>query len=213
MRVILVDINAEMVRAWRAVFAAEPAVQIVHGSLLDQHADAWVTPTNSAGQMNGGLDGVLKRHFGPRIEKAVQAEIARLYEGGMPVGSATCVRTGVENPTFLISVPTMVKPTEDIRGTQNVALACAAAFQAVHQQNARQPGGITSIALPGLGASTGKVPVRSCANLMWSAYSLFRDIAFQNFTRMRSALKGQMDGHDAETPLRYTFDIADQNPA
>ncbi len=212
LRVVLVDINPEMVAAWKAVFAAEKAVTVVHGSLLDQECDAWVTPTNSAGKMSGGLDGVLKRHFGPAIEKVVQAEIARLYGGQMPVGSATCVRTGDSSPYFLISVPTMVKPAEDIRGTQNVALACAAAFQAVHHQNAIEPGSITSVALPGLGASTGKVPVRSCANLMWSAYSLYRDIVFADYNGMRTVLAGQLDGHDA-APVRYKLPGGGQKPA
>src|SRR5262245_24135104 len=140
LRVVLVDVNAEVVRAWRAVFADEPAVEVVHGSILDQEVDAWVTPTNASGNMDGGLDAVLKRHFGARIEKKVKAEIDRLYQGHLPVGSATCVPTGEDGPRFLISVPTMVESVEDIRETQNVALACAAAFQAIHQQNARQPG-------------------------------------------------------------------------
>src|SRR5215813_11435839 len=193
LRVVLVDINPEMVKAWRAVFASEKDVHIVQGSILEQETDAWVSPTNSAGQMNGGLDAVMKRHFGAAIERVVQAEIRRLYEGSMPVGSATCVSTGDDYPRFLISVPTMVGATEDIRGTQNVALACAAAFQAVHQQNRREPGSITSVALPGLGANTGRTPVRSCANLMWSAYSLYRDFAFRDFTLMRSNLGGQVE--------------------
>ena len=45
----------------------------------------------------------------------------------------------------------MVTSSEDVSDTMNVALACAAAFQAVHMQNAREPGSIASIALPGLG--------------------------------------------------------------
>lgn len=210
LRVVLVDINPEMVKAWRAVFAGEADVHCALGSILEQETDAWVSPTNSAGQMGGGLDAVIKRHFGAVIEKKVQAEIQRLYQGSMPVGSATCVATGEASPRFLISVPTMVNQAEDIRGTQNVALACAAAFQAVHQQNKREPGSIRSVALPGLGANTGQVPARSCANLMWSAYSLYRDFAFRDFALMRSNLAGQVETAQGTTPVRYKVPGAGQ---
>ena len=95
-------------------------------------------------------------------------------------------------PRYLISTPTMHGSSEDISDTLNVALACAAAFQAVHQQNAREPGSIRSVALPGLGANTGKVPVEICADLMWTAYSLFREHVFADFVVMRAALEAQL---------------------
>src|SRR4051795_4031584 len=110
----------------------------------------------------------------------------------MPGGYATCVPTGVVVPRFLISTPTMVRSSEDVSGTLNVALACAAAFQAVHVQNARAPGSITSVALPGLGTATGRVPVRVCANLMWTGHALFKDYAFGDFETMRAALLDQL---------------------
>src|SRR5262249_22645510 len=80
----------------------------------------------------------------------------------------------------------------DISDTLNVALACAAAYQAVHMQNARDPGSIRAVALPGLGANTGKVPVEICADLMWTAYHLFREREFTDFTALRAALEQQL---------------------
>src|SRR5437868_9263188 len=99
-KVVLVDINPKMVEAWRTSFEENPEVDVVQGSMLDQLADAWVSPTNSRGHMGGGLDAVIKRHLGGQIEKKVQAEIARLYLGRMPVGAAVCVPSGVANPRF-----------------------------------------------------------------------------------------------------------------
>src|SRR5262249_27207197 len=122
------------------------------------------------------------------IERRVQAEIRRAFGGLLPVGHATCVPTGTPRPAFLISTPTMTSSSEDISDTLNVALACAAAFQAVHMQNGRAPGSINSVALPGLGAETGRVPVEICADLMWTGYNLFRRRAFDDFTAMRAAL-------------------------
>ena len=82
LKVVLVDVNPKMVEAWRASFEENHEVDIVQGSILDQNVSAWVTPTNSRGSMRGGLDAIIKRHLGDRIEHKVQAEIKRLYLGG-----------------------------------------------------------------------------------------------------------------------------------
>ena len=136
----LVDINPKMVASWRETFEENPEVTVVHGSMVDQAVSAWVSPTNSGGRMDGGLDGVIKSFLGPGIEKAVQKQIHARYAGAMPVGHATCVSTGRPSPRFLISTPTMVASSEDISDTMNVVLAAGAALQAVHLQNLAQPG-------------------------------------------------------------------------
>ncbi len=189
-KVILVDINPKIIAAWRSSFEGNPEVEIVHGSMLDQPVSAWVSPTNSAGSMDGGLDLVIKKFLGNSIEFGVKSQIKRLHQGAMPVGHAVCVPTERPQPRFLISTPTMVSSNEDISASMNVALACAAAFQAVHIQNTEEPGSIRSVALPGLGAQTGRVPAEICADLMWTAYDLFREHAFRDFAQMRMALEG-----------------------
>ena len=188
-RVSLVDINPKMIKAWRDSFEDNPEVEIVQGSMLEQQVGAWVTPTNAKASMDGGLDGVIKKRLGVQIEKRVQAEVKGRYGGSMPVGTATCVETGVDMPRFLISTPTMVGSSDDISATLNVALACCAAFQAVHMFNSEHGGQIRSIALPGLGAATGRTPVEICADLMWTAYNLFREKEFSDYSEMRKALE------------------------
>jgi O-acetyl-ADP-ribose deacetylase (regulator of RNase III) len=188
-RVVLTDINPKMISAWRETFEENPEVEIVQGSMLDQGVSAWVTPTNSKASMDGGLDAVIKKQLGAKIEKAVQAEVKRLYGGTMKVGTATCVETGADSPRFLISTPTMVGSSDDVSATLNVALACCAAFQAVHMHNSQHGGQIRSIALPGLGAATGRTPVEICADLMWTAYNLFREKEFSDYAEMRKALE------------------------
>jgi O-acetyl-ADP-ribose deacetylase (regulator of RNase III) len=174
------------------VFEDHPEVSVVQGSMLDQKVSAWVSPTNAKGEMAGGLDGVIKRHFGPKIQTRVQSEISRLYKGSMPVGSATCVETGSAVPRFLISTPSMSATSEDISDTLNVALTCSAAFQMVQMQNAKEPGSIASVALPGLGTGTGRTPVEICADLMWTAYNLFLNNNFTSFAAMRAALEDEL---------------------
>jgi O-acetyl-ADP-ribose deacetylase (regulator of RNase III) len=192
-KVVLVDINPKMVKAWQATFEENPEVEIVQGSMLEQNSiSAWVSPTNARGSMDGGLDAVIKAHLGASIEARLQQDIKRRYGGLLPVGHAVCTPTGKTLPRFLISTPTMVASSEDVSDTLNVALACAAALQAVNQQNAREPGSIRSVALPGLGANTGRVPVEICADLMWTAYQLFRERTFEDFQELRVALQAQL---------------------
>jgi O-acetyl-ADP-ribose deacetylase (regulator of RNase III) len=194
LKVVLVDVNSRVVKAWKSAFSDTPEVEIVRGSILDQQVDAWVTPTNARGLMNGGVDAAIKEHLGPSIERRVKKEIANVFQGMMPVGRATCVPTGARIPRFLISTPTMVESSEDVSATVNEALACAAAFQAIHAQNRQQPGSIASVALPGLGAATGRVPVRVCANLMWTGYTLFGDYEYPDYTTLCAALLDQLGG-------------------
>ncbi len=198
-KVVLVDINPKMVQAWRTTFEENPEVDIIEGSMLDQRVSAWVSPTNGRGSMDGGLDAIIKKNLGAMIETRLQKEIQRSHGGLMPVGHATCVPTDKSMPRFLISTPTMVGSSEDVSDTLNVALACAAAFQAVHMQNAREPGTIRSVALPGLGANTGRVPVEICADLMWTGYNLFREREFADFAQMRAALEEQLGPLDPMT--------------
>src|SRR5881227_2031289 len=94
-KIVLVDINPKMIKAWRATFEENPEVDVVQGSMLERDVDAWVTPTNARASMDGGLDAAIKGHFGAGIERRVQAEIKRCYGGLLPVGHATCVPTGL----------------------------------------------------------------------------------------------------------------------
>ncbi|AXE24569.1 Appr-1-p processing protein [Streptomyces globosus] len=205
LRVVLTDLNAQVVQAWRAAFADTPEIEIRRGSILDEDVDAWVTPTNSRGRMDGGVDAVIKRHLGAGIQLRVQRAIRDGFAGSLPVGSAVCVPSGAQTPRFLISTPTMEQSSQDVGHTLNVALACAAAFQAVHRQNRVSPGSIRSVALVGMGAQTGRVPAQVCANLMWTGYTLFNDHCFDSYDDLRSTVTGQLadiDSAPATTRVR-----------
>ncbi|MFD6345108.1 macro domain-containing protein [Streptomyces roseolus] len=200
LRVVLTDVNAGVVQAWRAAFADVPGIEIRRGSILDEDVDAWVTPTNAAGRMDGGVDAVIKRHLGAGIQLRVRKAIADRFDGVMPVGSAVCVPSGATVPRFVISTPTMVASSQNVSETLNVAMACAAAFQAVHRQNRTTPGSIRSVALVGMGARTGRVPARVCANLMWTGYTLFHDHWFQDDDELRATITAQLGGIDQVSP-------------
>ena len=210
-KIVLVDINPKMIRAWRATFEENPEAEIVQGSMLEQKVDAWVTPTNARASMDGGLDAAIKNHLGQAIEKRVQLEIRRLYGGQLAVGHATCVPTGSTLPGYLISTPTMTGSSENISHTLNVALACAAAFQAVHMQNAREAGQhpVGRLARTG-GAIRGKSRLRS-ADLMWTGYNLFRRSRLRRLRRDAGRPGGRTRRPGALVPDRQE-EGADRGP-
>ena len=200
LRVVLTDLNATVVESWRAAFADVPDIEIRHGSILAENVDAWVSPTNSRGRMDGGTDAAIKQHLGAGIQLKVQRAIRSRYAGTLPVGSAVCVPSGAVNPRFLISAPTMETSSQNVSETLNVALACAAAFQAVHRQNRLAPGSIRSVALVGMGAQTGRVPARVCANLMWTGYTLFNDHHFEDDDELRATVLAQLEDLEQAAP-------------
>ncbi|MDX3099734.1 macro domain-containing protein [Nonomuraea angiospora] len=193
LKVVLVDVNAKVVQEWLAAFADTPEVEIHKGSIVSEQVDAWVSPTNSRGRMDGGVDAVIKRHLGAGIQLRVQRAIRDRFDGSLPVGSAVCVPSGATNPKFLISTPTMELSAQDVSETLNVAMACAAAFQAIHMQNEKEPDSIKSVALVGMGAATGQVPPKVCANLMWTGYTLFNDHRFQDYDDLRKTIREQLE--------------------
>ncbi|MFF4620155.1 macro domain-containing protein [Nonomuraea jabiensis] len=202
LKVVLVDVNAKVVEEWLAAFADTPEVEIHKGSIVSEQVDAWVSPTNSRGRMDGGVDAVIKRHLGAGIQLRVQRAIRDRFDGSLPVGSAVCVPSGATNPRFLISTPTMVQSAQDVSETLNVAMACAAAFQAIHMQNEKEPDSIKSVALVGMGAATGQVPPKVCANLMWTGYTLFNDYRFQDYDDLRKTIREQLDDIDSRPEER-----------
>lgn len=163
MIVKLVDINTRMVIAWKNEFSNYANLEIHEGSIFEQNAQAIVSPANSFGIMDGGLDGKLRDFFGKEIENLVRDKIEKEYFGELPVGCAVTVKTGNKNFPILISAPTMRVP-ENIATTQNVYLSMRAILLQCLINN------IESVLIPGLGALSGQMPFEIVARQMRVAY-------------------------------------------
>ena len=63
--IYLIDRKLSMVNAWKEFFDGVEDVTIIHGSILDDPKwDAFVSPANSFGFMNGGVDLAYSDHYG-----------------------------------------------------------------------------------------------------------------------------------------------------
>lgn len=181
-KVILCSRDQKMVLAWEKEFGQYPWVQLVEGDILEQRADAIVSPANSFGCMDGGLDYQLSEFFGWDLQKKLQRRIRVKYDGELLVGQAEIVETGKGEIPYMISAPTMRVPMI-IQDTANSYLAMRAVFQAIRKYNASEMR-IHSVLIPGLGTGVGEVPFDIAARQMRAGYErslLGRTISFSDF--------------------------------
>src|ERR1700733_14683791 len=101
--IFLHTFESGMADAWRKLFRGIPAVVIVEGDILEGPCDAVVSPANSFGFMDGGIDLAYRRFFGLDLQSRVQAKIQNEFYGELPVGQATVVSTGHDAIPYLVA--------------------------------------------------------------------------------------------------------------
>ena len=170
MKIALCALDDALFRAWEEAFADVEDARIVRGSILDQRADAIVSPANSFGYMDGGLDLVYSEFFGWDLEARVRERVLADHLGELPVGQAIVVPTDHARFRWLISAPTMRVPA-NVAETANAMLAFRAVLAAAAAHNAAHPSDpIGSIAVPGLCTGEGRMPPERCARQMRYAW-------------------------------------------
>lgn len=168
MHILLIDRNPKMIAAWHQQFQSGlEGVTILEADISSlTQVDAIVSPANSFGFMDGGIDNDISLRLGWELQFELQAKIRALPEGELLVGKAIVLPTADEFIPYLISAPTMRVPmSHGISTSVNAYLAMKAALLAAkaHQH-------IASIAVPGLCTSIGKMPHEVAALQMRIAF-------------------------------------------
>ncbi len=86
-----------------------------------------VSPANSFGFMDGGIDRAYVERFGRSLQDRVQDLIFRKHHGELLVGAADIVATGAASHPWLVVAPTMRVPLA-LRDSVNPYLAARAVF-------------------------------------------------------------------------------------
>jgi O-acetyl-ADP-ribose deacetylase (regulator of RNase III) len=173
----LIDRSQELTRDWQEQFVNCPAIEVLCGDYFQKSADAIVSPANSFGIMDGGLDLAIRNELGLVIQQKVQEVIVQKYHGELPVGCAEIVETNDTRWKYLIAAPTMGIP-EPIRFTINPYLAFRAILVAIENFNrTRGAAVINSCICPGLGTGVGGVSAATCARQMRAAYQTMKSVA------------------------------------
>lgn len=175
-QIILCDTDARMVQAWQHFCGDLDMVTIRHGSILDVICDAVISPANSFGFMDGGIDAAYVTHFGVAIQQRVQRQITQYHGGELLVGSADIVETDDPVLPYLIIAPTMRVPMI-LRDSVSPYLAARAVFLLL-QRGTFQGGSnhgepianyVYNVAIPGLGTGVGQIGPNTCAYQMRQA--------------------------------------------
>lgn len=185
MKIIIRDRNPELIAGLRNRLNGAPGLSFECGDIFIGEP-AWgaepvwgfVSPANSFGFMDGGIDRVYARKW-PWIQDRVQACIAGAGGCLLP-GRSLEVPISTDRdwagPRVLIVLPTMVAPMV-IAGSTNVFLAF---YELVRRYLREERGHV--VACPGLGTGVGGVSPREAANQMRAAY----DVAMGQFPAQSS---------------------------
>jgi O-acetyl-ADP-ribose deacetylase (regulator of RNase III) len=188
-RLVLASIDDGLADAWQRFCGDVPGVEIFAGDILDSGCDALVSPANSFGFMDGGIDGIYLDHYGADIQLRVRRAIMDHHGGELLVGAAEIVETDA-TPPFLIAAPTMRVPMR-LGDSVNPYLAARAVFRLVTtgvftsgtRAGDTVAGAVRSIAMPGLGTGVGGIGPNTCARQVRAAID---DVLHGQYTMPRS---------------------------
>ncbi|MEM9954413.1 MAG: macro domain-containing protein [Chloroflexota bacterium] len=173
MQLILVDIYDEVCKAFETYFADLPNVTVFHGKFQDVETyDCMVSPANSFGIMDGGIDAAITQFFGEQLMQRVQRRLRDEWGCEQPVGTSIIVKTMHPEHPYLAHTPTMRVPMTIVK-TDIVYNAMWAMLHAVNNFNKTAEKPIETILCPGLGTATGGMPPEEAARQMALAYKNF----------------------------------------
>jgi O-acetyl-ADP-ribose deacetylase (regulator of RNase III) len=192
-KIYLVDQSPRLVAAWKQAFAVFPEVEALAGDYFQRPAEALVSPANSFGIMDGGLDLAIRDKLGYSVQSRVQQVIVDKHHGELPVGAAEIVATDHPDWKYLVCAPTMRVP-EPVPYSIHAYLAFRAVLVAVmnfNQQRGRRE--IDSLVCCGLGTGIGQIAPDKCAAQMRIAYQTMLQPAmirsFASIHELHRALK------------------------
>ena len=176
LHIVLTAIDDGLTQAWQRHCGDLPFVTVHQGNIFDVDCEALVSPANSFGFMDGGIDHVYSRHFGWHVQERLQELIRTRHGGELLVGTAEIVETDDVSKPFIIAAPTMRVPTI-LRDTVHPYLAARAVLRLI--RHGQMPSGsfagepvaelVTKVAFPGLGTGVGRVPADICARQVRAA--------------------------------------------
>lgn len=163
LKITLCDHNPDIANTLVQIFKEAKNVEVVQGNILYLQADAIVSPTNSFGDMSGGLDKAIDNFFEGEAQRKIQAQIRTQYYGELQVGNALTIK--MDNTRFpnIVFAPTMRIPAT-VKNTINAYLAMRAILIEAKKFN------FSTIVIPSLCSGIGKMPYVTSAEQMYVAY-------------------------------------------
>lgn len=172
MNIYLVDHNADVVAAWKVAFAGMSGIVIREGDILAVARSAIVSPSNTYGKMDGGIDRLYTEFFGVSPQEQLMDHYGKVFErdGYVPVGESVLVRTGHPRIPHLISSPTLVGANDKCR-PQDAYYAMHGVLRILRENQ----GNIDEVYIPGLGTGVGELDPEASAEEMAKCLKHWRE--------------------------------------
>ena len=181
----LVSRDDALLDAWRHHFDAIPGIKIVGcrdvRDVIPQ-CRTIVSPAQSFGVMDGGIDMAYTKFFGWNLQERLREIIQAQYYGELHVGQSCVVQ--IDTETALLSAPTMRVP-QLVGKTTNAYIAFRAILIACLEHHLRGP-----VLVPGLCTGVGRMDFTHCAHQMRLAWdSIHRSTVMNLGEATRSELR------------------------
>ena len=166
LQIKLVHVSSDLGAAWKNDFEEENNITVIDANITTVSCDAIVSPANSFGFMDGGLDYALSERFGWHLQETLQEQIKNLDERELLIGKSITLETGDTQVPYLISAPTMRVPMSfNIATSVNAYLAMKAILIACLKNKH-----IKTVAIPGLCTGCGRMPAHIASHQMFLAF-------------------------------------------
>jgi O-acetyl-ADP-ribose deacetylase (regulator of RNase III) len=185
-RIKFVSKNLQWIQEIRSRFYDCPQILAIHGDIADcpKENTVFVSPANSYGTMNGGIDSVLNERVFPGVEGLVKDKIASLGiqtalgRPFLPIGCAVFVKTGATSG--LIAAPTMVSP-RSVAETNNAFLSFLVALTMMkkYREKTQQESILTTLVVTSHCCGYGEMDEEVSAQQMRAAYDEFMSEIFR----------------------------------
>ena len=163
MKIVIRDRNPEFIKSFSVFkyFNGSEAISAQCGDIFqDDNWNCVVSPANSFGFMNGGIDQIYINRYGQQLEDRVRETIKDQFKGELLIGQAFWLYTDSKHDKVLIVAPTMRVPRR-IVDPVDVYLATRAAVRCAISDNDDE-----TLLLPGMGTGVGQVNFQTAARNM-----------------------------------------------
>ena len=191
--IVFVDVHPKWIKTFKKVYGnfvkthkfkfniecVESNIKTVRSNYFqNEKLVGYVSPANSYGYMDGGIDKIYVQMF-PNIQHKVRNVIQNLPNPNyhvvgntqnkiLPVGHA--IKVKANDSSFLIAAPTMLYPM-DVSDTQNAYKATKAVLKCIRDENLE----ISVLFLPGMATGVGNMDLGEAMNQMLNAIKDFEE--------------------------------------
>jgi O-acetyl-ADP-ribose deacetylase (regulator of RNase III) len=184
-RLHIIGTDEEFIYAASELFAGVEGVTCEVGDVRDVRREGrvFVSPANSFGIMNGGIDRVYSEEMFPGCEATLQRKIRELRPDAVALGERPGLRVGsalwflvdedaTNHLTALLAAPTMTVPC-DVSETQNAYSAFMATLMLADRIYGVTCGHVHTIVCPALCCGVGRMDPAEAARQMAEAWTDF----------------------------------------